>query len=623
MKTSGDQNLANKFKLPVVEALFFCAIFAYILLVIEPFLIYHNPALPSGFPTFFAGTTFFSEFVSVPGGLIEYTSAFIAQGYHSSWLGSLIIAGISMMICVGLRMLIRLTIGRKSYFVCYLPILIIIAMYGQYYHAINTCVSVLAAVWMGVLYWALAKEMPKMDHVLFALIFAAGYYVFAGHGIALLMIAISVDCIVHGRWKAALVKVAIAISIVYIVGVYLCQLELSAAFLRSTPIAIDKLQTVPLNTAVILEIVLFAFSPVAITALAILSRITSQTAKRGKLKARSPRLPMIKQAVAATLIIIIAVGCHFFTFESNRKSHCKAAYLVLEKDWAMLLDHVRQIPPSGYNFFFNHCVNRAMYHEGLLGEKMFSWPQIPGALLAPPNNSRHYLWQLLEMDINMALGNLNSAQSRGINAMEATNYGPVVLYKLGLINIAKGQTDAARVLLNLLSKDLVFGEKAESILREIDGSSELPANSEIALLKDNRWQSNHAVIAYDYEFMLVDMLRENPENRMAFEYLMATYLLNKQLGKISENIYRLEEFGYKRIPTHYQQALVIYNGTSGKKTDLGKYKLDKEILQASGIFSNTLNRFKGNKSQAFKALAKDFSTSYYFYYVFDRSGAAR
>jgi len=37
---------------------------------------------------------------------------------------------------------------------------------------------------------------------------------------------------------------------------------------------------------------------------------------------------------------------------------------------------------------------------------------------------------------------------------------------------------------------------------------------------------------------------------MAFEYLMAWYMLNKHLGKLALNIERLPDF-YRQLPTHY------------------------------------------------------------------------
>ncbi len=59
--------------------IFFIGFFLYILLIVDLRLIYHGAGEIKNFPSFFKDWAFFREFVSHPGGLVEYTSAFLSQ----------------------------------------------------------------------------------------------------------------------------------------------------------------------------------------------------------------------------------------------------------------------------------------------------------------------------------------------------------------------------------------------------------------------------------------------------------------------------------------------------------------------------------------------------------------
>ena len=43
-------------------------------------------------------------------------------------------------------------------------------------------------------------------------------------------------------------------------------------------------------------------------------------------------------------------------------------------------------------------------------------------------------------------------------------------------------------------------------------------------------------------------------------YMMAYYLLPCQVDKVAAHIHRLENFGFKKLPRYYEEALVIHMG---------------------------------------------------------------
>jgi hypothetical protein len=110
---------------------------------------------------------------------------------------------------------------------------------------------------------------------------------------------------------------------------------------------------------------------------------------------------------------------------------------------------------------------------------------------------------------------------------------------------------------------------------------------------------------------------------MAFEYLMACYLVTKQEDKILENIGRLRDLGYQKIPTLYEEAILIHHGSRGQAINLAKFNISPETLQRYEMFMQIANAMQSsNRRAAFQRLIRDFGTSYFFYFAFARHGSA-
>ena len=108
---------------------------------------------------------------------------------------------------------------------------------------------------------------------------------------------------------------------------------------------------------------------------------------------------------------------------------------------------------------------------------------------------------------------------------------------------------------------------------------------------------------------------------MAFEYLMACYLVTSQVDKIVANVGRLREFGYQGIPTLYEEAILIYYGSQGGTIDLTKFNINPQTLQRYETFVQAGSAVQSRGQQAaFNDLIRNFGTSYFFYYSFGRVG---
>jgi len=96
------------------------------------------------------------------------------------------------------------------------------------------------------------------------------------------------------------------------------------------------------------------------------------------------------------------------------------------------------------------------------------------------------------------------------------------------------------------------------------------------------------IAALPKEDILLDLLDANPHNRMAFEYLMALYLLSRQTDRLAANYGRIENFDYAEAPPE--------------------------------TMSRIIRRHGGRPAAAADALARDFGGTYFFYHLYRVSG---
>ena len=93
-------------------------------------------------------------------------------------------------------------------------------------------------------------------------------------------------------------------------------------------------------------------------------------------------------------------------------------------------------------------------------------------------------------------------------------------------------------------------------------------------------------------------------------------MLNKHLGKFAQKIELLRDLGYPKVPTHYEEAALIYVYGTKKTISLSDYKPNPRIRQQIEEFSRILSSYGRDKPAAAGELSKKFRNTYFFYYIY-------
>ena len=132
--------------------IFFALFYLYLLLYVDLRLIYSCGGIVTNFPVFAKDWVFFRDHISHPGGVIEYTSAFLSQLFYISWAGALVVTvqAWSMSACVNyILKALNLSALRILRFV---PVVILLITYTQYTYHFYTTMAFLTAVFFLCLY---------------------------------------------------------------------------------------------------------------------------------------------------------------------------------------------------------------------------------------------------------------------------------------------------------------------------------------------------------------------------------------------------------------------------------------------------------------------------------------
>lgn len=325
--------------------------------------------------------------------------------------------------------------------------------------------------------------------------------------------------------------------------------------------------------------------------------------------------PAVWWTIESSFVLAVGGAVATVFLDSPQKALLAVHYYACHRMWPEVLQAARRYPD---HYTAMNAVDRALYHTGRLNRDMFAYPQHPEALMVTGEDHSVLYWH--KFDTLIDLGLMNLAEKDLTECMETFGEHPMILQRLATIDLAKGKIDAARIYLERLRKTLFFSTWAKDCLVRLDADPTLAADPQIQQLRAQLLRKDSTVSFYAREPMLAALVEQGSPNRMAFEYLMAWYMMTKQLDRFVQNLARLTEFGYTGVPPLYQEAAVIYAYGTKKPVPLqGLAEAQRRIERFSSVF----NRYGRDKDAAFGELAKDYAGSYFFYFIYASSSAQK
>jgi hypothetical protein len=613
--------------------LLFILFYLYLWLYVDLRLMYHGAGIITNFPVFYKDWTFFLSFLSYPGGPLDYLSAFLSQFFYYSWAGAIVVTTQAWLLTLCIEYLLKAANLTRIRLVCFIFPILLLVLYTRYTYYFATTMALLIVLLITCLYIriTLSRTMTLSCLITFLLLSIILYYLAGGAFLLFAVVCAIYELIFRSRWKMSLFYLLFAAVVPYVLGLLIFRVSILDAFCNSLPFSWKILHYEVRKRQVSIVYTLYLLLPLTLFVFGILQIlwkrlhfVNDRTQKKHRNKPPSLLLKIfsryrhslkLRWAVESLLLLAIAGSVIFFSRDENLRTRFKVDYYSCHKMWPELLTSAQN---NAEEPFIAHAVNRALYHVGRLGYNMFSWPQHPDYLFLSDTKYKWMYWQIFDVFID--IGVINIAENALTECLEGIGSRPMVLQRLALINMVKGNLGTAKIYLGKLSKTLFNADWANNYLDLLQTDPDLSTDKHIQHLRSLYLDKDCLTHSLLMEKTLLELLARNNHNRMAFEYLMARYMLNRHLGKLAQNLERLHDFGYKELPAHYEEAALIYVFGTRKPLNLSGYPPSIQKRKQIEDFSRLLSSYGRNKQAASKELSKKFRNTYFYYYQFASIG---
>ena len=570
--------------------------------------LYHSVHVP--------GMTYFKSVIALPGNIDELLAAYLSRFFHFSWAGTCILTTLAGLLYLATRRFLTAIEAGQVHWLCYVPCILLLMQYGQYYHHLDGVIAVILGLLLFCTYSLVAPGKVLLRTSLFLILAVAGYMISQETGL-LCILACGFYELTGTKGRAAgFAYLALALLIFLLSSPWVFKLGLLEG-----PFSAMHLEPDPAKRGAFLYLALFLFFPLVgfgsllFGVFAAKRRLPGTRISQLMANYRSSKL---KHLVSPLVLLVIVSACLFSTHAGVLRSKLRIEYFASNRMWSHLLEETHKIPLQEYNIFICHDANRALYHTGRLMYDLFSYPQLP-YLLVLTSQLKVNASCIKRSELLYEMGDMNRAEHYAHDSLELVEYNPEALKLLAKITVAKRQPDSARVFLNLLREDFLHREWADHYLTKLEEDPFLTSDMEVRHARASMPIADAVTMLNTGYTYFAPLLKSNAHNRMAFEYYVTSLLLANQYDLVAGAASALGNYDYPlgTIPRHFQEALLVSRHASDGVPDAEDPRLDVGNIEKFNDFVRRIPEYP-SKDEAGESLAGDFGDTYYYYSYFGK-----
>lgn len=604
----------------IVNVLIALFCFLFLFFAVNPSLHHHNQQI-----AWQSTDVFMHYFMVFAGGPAEYMALFISQFFYSNWVGSLIVAmyGFLISFLVGKTIYIRWEKLHLTFFSITVIQIILLALMCDYkfHFAIIFNLFMVSVFLFGCT--AVQKKMGSAFsyHNIIAGIFL--YYISGGMYFLIFMVS-SMLLLSFKSVKVLIINSSIllagALLVPYLAHRYIFLSSLNSSFFRSTPDVAAMLRygrpTLFYIALAIIPVVILLADINALTTKfsekSISAKIKSTSKSRSQ-KALKPKYSSWNIAVAIQLLLLVLVSGYVLYKESKPAEKLKVEidYQANRQNWNKVLELSGKL--KTYDRMVNFQFNRALMNTGQLLEKLFDYEQLLGSqglFLDRPFASEV---ALPNSDIYFDLGNIDESQRYAFESETLMANSPRVLKRLVFNNLIMNNPKAASTFLNVLASNPIE-KKWVGNYRQYINKPELADFDSLIVKKRTDMNKTEGMVGTP-PLKLIGQLEKNPQNKAAFECLIAFDLLEHDLASLTEDFQYIGNFKYQKLPVVLEEAVILFRSQSRNNEFLNRIRISQQTTSRFNEFAKLTSAAKGDRDKA-KQATLAFKNTYWYYVLF-------
>ena len=545
---------------------------------------------------FIFSSDYFQKFTAKPGGLLIYAGNFLTQGYFNSLYGSLTLSMLIILLSIIFLKINDRLFAERSFLLLFLllPSCLLLLLQTRYdlfvHHSLG---FLLVALW----FFISIVSVKITFRFIFLGLFPLFYYLV-------------------GTFALIYLSMYIIFSVIYEKGIlryYIPAFLLGIAFLTFIVFKevlflqpVNHLLGYPLffNDSSRLTTYLYLFG-----GFILLFPLFIKTAGLINIKKKFERVIPL-----ATILILfpVTVFLLFKNYDPGLANLMQLEKSVYKQDWDAVIKQHERFPST--NVIGQYYYNLALAEKGQLCDRMFFGQQNLGPMsLTLPRDDEHLMRAIY---FYYGIGLISEAHHLAYEMMVQHGYTPENIKLLIKTELIDGNYKIAERYINVLKKTLHYKGWAEKYEKNLFNPDLINSDPELEEKIRLLPKKDFFIATNDVQNIEL-LLKDYPDNKIAFEYKIARLLLEKDLLEIVSEVKKMKKIGYVNIPRHIEEAVLSLINVTKELPDLGGLSVSLETERRFIQYRTTFNSYSGNKSLLEKAMKKTEKNTFWYYLQFN------
>lgn len=542
---------------------------------------------------------YFLSYITQPGGLIKYISSFFIQLYHILWLGSVILAVFISLTYIVLYNICNINKDTERFFILpyVLPVLLLMTSANRDF----SLGPIIAICFTLSVFWAYIKLTGKYQYIGGFILYFIVYFIAGGNAILFVSLALIYELFKEKRSYFYMLGLIIAGCVIPYLGYTLIYTTtLNKSYFSLTPFDSSYSMIGYYNIAWL-----------SIPVIYLIYHIISK---------KSTLLEKVKSTkVIIAYFVLIGIFSYLgmnTTTNKYAESLSEMIYATEYADWNKVLEIGSEYDLEIDDPLTIYFTNIALSEQGKLLSDMFHYRQTGSLGLYLGWNINYLIFSYLN-ELYYRAGVIQEAEHLAYESLvlSPTEHGSKSLRRLIYISMIKGDSANFEKYNRLFRHSPVYKKWAKEQRTYFHIKS---ANPEFVIpntpvpAKFDDFVINHGRPEYNF----VILLNNDLSNKKAFEYIIATVLLQKDLNSFMAAMDKYySNLTYNELPQHVEEALIICKYTMKGMEDLiKKYPISKERENQFLEFNKATETVASH--MAGQMMKEKYGQTYWYYYLY-------
>jgi hypothetical protein len=313
-------------------------------------------------------------------------------------------------------------------------------------------------------------------------------------------------------------------------------------------------------------------------------------------------------------VLAITVFILTGTYNSQTARVVELQRLIFDEKWKDAAAIQEEKPAR--NLIGEYFYNIALSETDQLCDRLFSASQDFGtnALVLPwgdehLNRGAYFYY---------SIGLMNEAHRWAYEEMVVYGQRPQNIEMLAKTSLINGKYAMARKYINILKRTIYYRKEAKGLEKLADNPALINSDPEFGPRLKLLPIENFFIQFNEPQTNLPIILASQPDNRKAFDYYMAGLLLTKNVETIVEVTGKMKSAGYKRIPRHIEEAVLIYYNSTKVMPDLGGLTISRDAINRFDQYFTAYMASRNIPPAKLKEkMQKQFGDTFWYYFHFN------